>query len=226
MSRLVNAGTAALLLATVGACGSGGGATSSSSAGPVSTVTAKNLSIRQVIAEASSSSSGTVPRTSEPAQPQALGADLQAAYAALTCGGASVASNATNSDRMVACGQQQPIKYILEPATSPTGMDGATISSAKATLDSGSDAAVSTSWIIEVTFTPAGQSQWSDLTARVSATPGCPESQAPACQLAFVLDGVVLSSPIIDARISGPAQITGNFTEQSAKALAAAIGGG
>ncbi len=50
---------------------------------------------------------------------------------------------------------------------------------------------------------------------------GCPTSHgARQCQLAIVLDGVVQSSPVIEERIAGSAQISGSFTQKSAADLA------
>jgi preprotein translocase subunit SecD len=64
------------------------------------------------------------------------------------------------------------------------------------------------------------------VTEAISSAPGCPASNSANCILAIVVDGLVQSAPILQTRISGPAQISGSFTEQSARALAAALSSG
>jgi preprotein translocase subunit SecD len=117
----------------------------------------------------------------------------------------------------VACDRTSPIKYILQPAS----LKGTIVSSASSTLDVGSNGVSTGNWIVNVDFTGKGQGQWSDLTEKISSATGCGTgATAPSCQLAVTLDGVVESSPVIDGRIAGSAQITGNFTQKSAGDLA------
>ena len=126
------------------------------------------------------------------------------------------ASNAPDADWLVACDRTNPVKYILRPAS----LKGTAVSSAQATIQTGSNGTSTGQWIVNVDFTDKGQSQWSDLTEKISTTSGCPASSAPECQLAVVLDGVVQSSPVIQQRISGSAEISGSFTQKSASDLA------
>jgi preprotein translocase subunit SecD len=127
------------------------------------------------------------------------------------------ASNAPDKDWLVACDRSLPLKYILQPAS----LKGTIVSSADNTLDIGSNGVSTGQWIVNVSFTGKGQGQWSNLTDKISSAPGCgPNATTPSCQLAVVLDGVVQSSPVINGRIAGSAQISGNFTQKSSSDLA------
>ena len=92
-------------------------------------------------------------------------------------------------------------KYLLAPATVVgTDVKGAT---------AGLDPAGTNQWQVGVTFTGGGQKKFTDLT---TATVGK--------QVAIVLDGVVISAPVIQNTIPGDAQITGNFSKDEAQNLA------
>jgi hypothetical protein len=67
-------------------------------------------------------------------------------------------------------------------------------------------------WQVVIAFTEAGQRRWTTLTGRLVGK-----------RLAIVLDGVVITAPNIQERIDGDAQITGSFSETSAKALAGVV---
>lgn len=124
--------------------------------------------------------------------------------------------DAPAQDWLVACDQTGSTQYVLRPAS----LKGTAVSGASATIQTGANGTSTGQWIVNVDFTNKGQNQWSDLTGKISSTSGCPASNAPNCQLAVVLDGVVQSSPVIQERISGSAQITGSFTQKSASDLA------
>ncbi len=132
------------------------------------------------------------------------------------------------TDWIVACDTTGTIEYALGPEQ----FGGATVNGAQATTQSGVAGTATGQWAVNVDFTSKGQSVWTNLTDTISKSPGCPASAAPAasspvtCQLAVVLDGIVQSAPIIQERIPGSAEIAGAFTEQSAKALAAALSSG
>jgi preprotein translocase subunit SecD len=131
-------------------------------------------------------------------------------------------ARAPAADWIVACDTNG-----TEYALAPQRLGGDSVASATATLLSGADGVSTGQWTVSVSFTPSGRSAWSDLTAAISSAAGCPASGAPACSLAIVVDGVVQSAPIIQSRIAGDAEISGgSFTEQSAKALAAALSSG
>ena len=65
---------------------------------------------------------------------------------------------------------------------------------------------------INMSFTPEGTKRFANITGEIAKKGGG--------QLAIVLDGVVRSAPGVDERISGGAEITGNFTRQEAVELA------
>ncbi|MEL0117521.1 MAG: protein translocase subunit SecD, partial [Opitutae bacterium] len=65
---------------------------------------------------------------------------------------------------------------------------------------------------INMSFTPDGTKRFANITGEIAKKGGG--------QLAIVLDGVVRSAPGVDERISGGAEITGNFTRQEAVELA------
>lgn len=131
---------------------------------------------------------------------------------------------------IVACDTTGTIEYALAPER----LGGDAVASAKATIQSGENGTSTGQWMVELNFTSAGQKAWSNLTDAVSRSPGCPASgggptaaSPPAsCQLAVVVDGIVQSAPVIQERIGGSAEIAGDFDEQSARALAAALGSG
>lgn len=75
-------------------------------------------------------------------------------------------------------------------------------------------------WVVMATLNPDRTDMWSAAFALCFArAEGCPTGQ-----LAIILDGVVLTAPTVQApTFEGQLQISGDFTEESAKALAAAI---
>lgn len=73
-------------------------------------------------------------------------------------------------------------------------------------------------WVVQVTLTPDAAAVFADVTARVAAL------GPPLNQLAIVLNGAVVSAPRVEEPINGGAlQITGDFTQDEAQALAASL---
>ncbi|MER7175539.1 preprotein translocase subunit SecD [Streptomyces mesophilus] len=103
-------------------------------------------------------------------------------------------------------------QYVLEPVALP----GSEISRAQAALDENVGA-----WTVNLDFTTQGADHFAEVTGRLSTqTP-------PQNQFAIVLDGEVLSAPSVSQAITGgQAQISGNFTERTARALAAQLSSG
>ncbi|MBZ0306203.1 MAG: protein translocase subunit SecD [Anaerolineae bacterium] len=64
-------------------------------------------------------------------------------------------------------------------------------------------------WVVSFTLNNEGNDIFADFTGNHIGQP-----------MAIVLDGIVISAPSIEARISGSGQITGNFTKGEAEALA------
>ncbi|WP_149552418.1 protein translocase subunit SecD [Streptomyces marokkonensis] len=139
---------------------------------------------------------------------------LQAQYAALDCTKESVRAKAgdgsKSSDSTVACGQNsqgQWQKYILGPAA----VDGTDVDEAKAVLNTQTGAG----WTVTMDFTDKGAKKFADITGQLA------QKQSPQNQFAIVLDNEVVSDPYVSQALTGGnAEISGNFTQQSAQELA------
>ena len=105
------------------------------------------------------------------------------------------------------CGQEDGLKYILQPAF----IRGENIDGAQAALpQSGAGG-----WIVTLDFDAEGAGQLADASSQLYVLP------PPQNQFAIVLDGVVVSAPSFNEPIlGGSAQISGNFTAESAQDLA------
>lgn len=111
-------------------------------------------------------------------------------------------------DTIVACGQdsnKQWEKYVLGPAA----LAGTDVSKSQGVLDPQQG-----EWIVTLDFTSAGSKKFSTITSQLS------QQQSPMNQFAIVLDGNVESAPSVSQTLSGSAQISGSFTQESAQALA------
>jgi preprotein translocase subunit SecD len=70
-------------------------------------------------------------------------------------------------------------------------------------------------WIVTLNFKGQGQDKWTNLTRKAFN-----EQDADRKRVAIVLDNDVVSAPVIQGVITGQAEITGGFTQQTAKELA------
>ncbi len=132
-----------------------------------------------------------------------IDADTPEAFEALDCSNPEARRGGVPEQpdvEIVACDQNGVTKYHLAAAK----VVGTDVKGATAQLDPNGGA----EWQIIVSFTGDGQRKWSDLTA---ATVGK--------KVAVVLDGLVLSDPVIQSRIDGDAQISGSFTQKSSAEL-------
>lgn len=158
-------------------------------------------------ADAAGATVGTVPAGS-----------LQA-FAALDCAKPATSSvrQAAPAADLLACASQRQstdqVKYLLGPVM----VKGTQIASARpeaATADR-------PDWRVLLTFTSAGAAAFSTATTRLAAR------QAPADEIAAVLDGQVLTAPQVLTPITGgSAEISGNFTPAQARSLAAQLATG
>ncbi|HEY9242915.1 MAG TPA: protein translocase subunit SecD [Streptosporangiaceae bacterium] len=115
------------------------------------------------------------------------------------------------ASQTVSCGTINGVAYKYALASSK--VQGRDIKSASAGLSS-----TSVNWQVNLSFKPAGASKWGTLTTEMFNKYGVNSAND---QLAVVLDGVVISSPVIEGAMNtGSAQITGNFTENEATLLA------
>ncbi|WP_328316468.1 protein translocase subunit SecD [Streptomyces sp. NBC_00388] len=147
--------------------------------------------------------------TPSPAE-TAAAAKLQKKFAALDCstkaGRAKAGGdNVKPSDPTVACSDTGDAKYILDAAA----VDGTDVSGAKAVIDQQQG-----QWIVQMDFTGKGSKKFQAITGKLS------KQQQPQNQFAIALDGSVVSAPSVSQTLSGSAQISGSFTQQSAEDLA------
>ncbi len=158
---------------------------------------------------------------SQPSGSGSVSADLKAAYAALTCAASGATPSATPtaatplsvpSQATIACDDKLGEKFLLAPAA----LSGADVDKATSDFDKNGGG-----WIVDLDFTAAGGRKFADVTGTLA------QQVSPANRFAMLLDGSVLSAPSVESAISGgQAQITGNFTQRSARELAALIDSG
>ncbi|MBT2512696.1 protein translocase subunit SecD [Arthrobacter sp. ISL-30] len=112
------------------------------------------------------------------------------------------------------------IKYILGPVE----VKGQDITGSSFDPVQGAQGSVTNSWGVNITFNEEGTRKFKEVTERLNGFYTAAQAQGtedPKSQFAIVLDDQVISAPRSLAVITdGRPQITGNFTEQSAKALA------
>lgn len=145
-------------------------------------------------------------------------AELWREYEALDCTNpGNVDTSTQNPDAaIVACSTDGLEKYILGPIEI-NGVDIDTASYGMSTSGAGYSTG---QWGVNIEFNEAGTSVFQDVTTRLNAIRGANPND-PRARFAIMLDGKVLSSPVTQAIITnGKPQITGNFTEQEASALA------
>ncbi|MEU6178421.1 protein translocase subunit SecD [Streptomyces coeruleorubidus] len=138
---------------------------------------------------------------------------LQEQYAKLDCTNektrSTVGDGVKASAPTLACGQNsqgQWQKYILGPAE----VDGTDVDKAQAVLNTQTGAG----WTVTMDFTDGGAKKFADITGKLA------QNQSPQNQFAIVLDGDVVSDPYVrQALTGGNAEISGNFTQQSAQDL-------
>ena len=111
------------------------------------------------------------------------------------------------------------IKYILGPVE----VKGQDISDSTFTQVQGAQGSVTNSWGVNIVFNPDATAKFKAVTERLNQFYVAAQAQGtddPKSQFAIVLDDKVLSAPRALAVITdGKPQITGNFTQASAKAL-------
>ncbi|MFV0372924.1 protein translocase subunit SecD [Microbacterium sp.] len=107
---------------------------------------------------------------------------------------------------LITCDATGTGKYLLGPVE----LDGSSIDDATSGLNSQNGR-----WAVNIVFDGTGTEVFGNISSRLYSL------QSPQNQFAFVLDGTVLSAPSMDAVIlDGKPQITGSFTQDSAKVLA------
>ncbi|MET9920995.1 protein translocase subunit SecD [Streptomyces sp. NPDC006435] len=156
-------------------------------------------------ADTSPSTSASAPSAAE----QAAATKLQKQFAELDCSSKELRSKAARgvkpTDSTVACSSDGAEKYILGPSE----VSGTEVDSAKANFDQQRGM-----WIVQMEFTGKGSKQFQKITSKLS------QLQQPQNQFAIALDGEVVSAPSVRTTLSGSAEISGSFTQQSAEDLA------
>jgi preprotein translocase subunit SecD len=104
---------------------------------------------------------------------------------------------------LVSCNQEGTEKYVLGPSF----LEGTQIATAQASQNT-----QGAGWVIDVTFKSQGTQIWGDYT-----------SKNVGKNVAFTLDGEVVSAPTIQGPIFGTTQITGQFNQQAAQNLAGVL---
>lgn len=138
---------------------------------------------------------------------------LQADFNAYSCtsNASKDTSSAPTDEPLITCDDQNQAKYLLGPVE----VKGQNVKDATAGLVQTSQGASTGQWAVNIIFDSTGTQQFADVTSRLVGLTGSQN------QFAIVLDGKVISAPTTQAAITdGKPQITGNFTETTAKALA------
>jgi preprotein translocase subunit SecD len=143
-----------------------------------------------------------------------LSAAQQFSTASVTCGLLDQRRDADGPvpGALTACGSAdgRSIKYLLDAAS----LANQDIAELTVTNASG------TGWTFTIRFTAGGQTRWTDLTRQVYGDgSGDPTSR----QVAFTVDGRVVSAPTIDAVITGDAMLYGQFSRAHATGILAEL---
>ncbi len=123
---------------------------------------------------------------------------------------ADSAGQAPADQPLVTC-DDNGVKYLLGPVEIE-GADIADASSGVATTQNGSSTG---QWVVDISFNDKGTQEFADVTTRLFGLTGVQN------QFAIVLDGRVITAPTTGGAFTdGRAQISGSFTQESAKTLA------
>jgi preprotein translocase subunit SecD len=127
----------------------------------------------------------------------------QAAFAEFTC---ETKVTEVADQGLFACNQEKNEKYLL----GPTLIEGNQLTSAVAGIPQNN-----VNWVVNLEFNPEGAAAFEKATRQIS------QQSEPQNRFAIVLDGVSISAPSVNEAIpGGRAEISGNFTQQSATELA------
>ncbi|MFI0796065.1 protein translocase subunit SecD [Micromonospora rubida] len=158
--------------------------------------------------------------TLSPAEVAVLPAEMQFNVPTIGCAQLDkrpAASIKDEKQKAVAC-EDATQKYLLDVAK----VLGTDVGDANAVLDQTS------SWVVSLDFKGKGQEKWTGLTREAFTNEGqaCDQTalgQDGKCRVAVVLDNKVVSSPEIQAVLTGDSQITGSFDNKAASALASQL---
>ena len=137
----------------------------------------------------------------EPGSEPVTEEEAAAAFAELTCDPEDVSTEiALPESYVAACSEDGAVKYLL----GPTIIEGTQIADAQAGTDP-----TTGEWIVLLDFRSQGRTDWAEYTAANIGS-----------NVAFTLDGRVVSAPTIQNAINGQTTITGQFDQETATTLA------
>lgn len=151
---------------------------------------------------------------STPATPPENGSDpswltpmLQAEFLAFDCADpAHEQRSAPSAEPLIACDPTGQVKYVLGPVE----LDGGMIDDAQSGMEQQTGR-----WVVNLRFDNAGTKAFADVSQRIIGL------ESPRNQFAFVLDGAVISAPVMQGVImDGRPSISGTFDQESATTLA------
>ncbi|MGY2002951.1 protein translocase subunit SecD [Blastococcus sp. SYSU DS1024] len=141
------------------------------------------------------------PTLPDPDAPAVTQEEAAAEFATLTCDAEELLGEVNRpQDFVAACSEDGTVKYLL----GPTIIEGTEIDDASAATDP-----TDGSWVVLLDFRSGGRETWANYTA---ANVGS--------NVAFTLDGRVVSAPTIQGAINGQTTIQGSFDQESATELA------
>jgi preprotein translocase subunit SecD len=141
------------------------------------------------------------PNLPDPDAPPVTLEEAAAQYATLTCEAENVTGEVSRpEDHVATCSEDGTLKYLL----GPTIIEGTEIDDATAgtSPDTGE-------WVVLLDFKSEGRAIWAEYTANNVGK-----------NVAFTLDGRVISAPTIQGAINGQTTITGQFDQETATDLA------
>uniref|UniRef100_A0AAU2VCX4 Protein translocase subunit SecD n=1 Tax=Streptomyces sp. NBC_00003 TaxID=2903608 RepID=A0AAU2VCX4_9ACTN len=196
-----------------------GAPTASGKGTPSGSPSASSSTKGRAVSDALKASGSPTPGASKPSSPApnpsassgdaAAAAKLQAQFAALDCSTKEARSKAgegaKSTEPTVACDQNGAEKFILGPAE----VDGTDVAKAQAVINQQNG-----QWIVQMDFTGGGSKKFAAITGKLS------KQQYPNNRFAIALDNQVVSAPTVSSTLSGSAEISGNFNQQTAQDLA------
>lgn len=151
------------------------------------------------------------PEPTDGSDPNWVSAELQAEYDDFQCDQIDeVEANVAPADEpLITCEADGSAKYLLGPVE----VDGADITDAFSGQRQGNGGVNTGQWVVNLRFNADGGSDFKDVGTRLIAL------EPPRNQFAAVLDGRVITAPQVLGVTDAP-EISGNFTQETATALA------
>ncbi|WP_026378296.1 protein translocase subunit SecD [Agromyces italicus] len=139
---------------------------------------------------------------------------LQAEFDSYDCSALDETTEVAPADEpLVTCDVTRTAKYLLGPVEA----SGENIVDATNGMVQTQTGASTGQWAVNIVFDDKGTEEFAKVSTRLFGLQG----QTPRDQFAFVLDGQVLTAPAMNGAITdGRPQITGDFSQESSKALA------